>query len=123
MSAAFLSPDQVKALSARASEVACLHCEARYASLGEGIGSALFRACRKTWGTGPSTTSARLCSEASDHIIHAWKYRDHVSGLLLQKAPKGFIPLYLHNGSLAPALAANGAIWVDFRKVEKELGL
>ena len=35
MSATFLSPDQVKALSARATEVACLHCEARYASLGE----------------------------------------------------------------------------------------
>ena len=35
MSSAFLSPDQVKALSAHADEVARRHCEARYASLGE----------------------------------------------------------------------------------------
>ena len=35
MSATFLSPNQVKALSARASEVARRHCEARGASLGE----------------------------------------------------------------------------------------
>ena len=69
MNAAFLSPDQVKALSARANEIARLHCEARYASLGGGFGSALFRACRKSWVTSPSTTAARLCSEPSDHII------------------------------------------------------
>lgn len=42
MSSAFLSPDQVKALSDRASEVARRHCEARYASLGDGIGFAYF---------------------------------------------------------------------------------
>ena len=121
MSATFLSPDQVKALSDRASEVACLHCEAQYASLGDGIGTALFRACRKTWGTGPSTTSARLCSEAADHIMHAWKHRDHISGLLLQQTSKDFVPLYLHNASLGPKLAERGSLWIDLKEIEKEL--
>ena len=121
MSATFLSPDQVKALSARADEINRRHCEARYASLGDGIGSALFRACRKTWGTGPCTTAARLCSEAADHIMHAWKHRDYVSGLLLQQTSKGFVPLYLHNVSLGPKLAERGSLWIDLVEIEKEL--
>ena len=123
MSADFLTDAQVKALSARASEVARLHCEARFASLGDGFGSALFNACRESWGTGPSTTSARLCLEASDHIEHTWKHRDHFYGLVIKKTAKDFIPLYLANASLAPALAANGPVWVDFQAVTKELGL
>ena len=121
MSSAFLSTDQVKALSARADEVARRHCEARYASLGDGIGSALFRACRKTWGTGPATTSTRLCSEASDHIIHAWKHRDHIGGLLLQRTHKGAIALYVQNRSLGPKLAERGSLWIDFQEARKEL--
>ena len=123
MSADFLTDAQVKALSARASEVARLHCEARYASLGNGVGSALFRAGRKSWGTGPSTTAASLCSEASDYIEHAWKHRDLFTGLVIQKTAKGVIPLYLANASLAPALAAKGSVWIDFQAVTKELGL
>ena len=123
MNNGFLSPAQVTTLSIRADEINRRHCEARYASLGDGIGSALFRACRKTWGTGPATTAARLCSEASDHIIHAWKYRDHIGGLLLQQTHKGFVSLYLHNVSLGPKLAERVSLWIDFQEVRKELGL
>ena len=123
MSADFLTDAQVKALSARASEVARLHCEARFASLGAGVSSSLFRACRTSWETGPRTTSAHLCSEASDIIKHAWKHHDLFAGLVIQKTAKGFIPLYLANASLAPALAAKGSVWVDFQAVTKELGL
>ena len=52
MSADFLTDAQVKALSARASEVVRLHCEARFASIGAGFGSTLFNTCRKSWGKG-----------------------------------------------------------------------
>ena len=121
MNNGFLSPEQVTTLSNRADEINRRHCEARYASLGDGIGSALFRACRKTWGTGPCTTAARLCSEASDHIIHAWKHRDHIGGLLLQRTHKGTIPLYLHNVSLGPKLAERGSLWIALVEIEKEL--
>ena len=117
----FLSPEQVTTLSNRSDEINRRHCEARYASLGDGIGSALFRACRKTWGTGPATTSARLCSEAADHIMHAWKHRDHIGGLLLQQTHKGFVPLYLHNVGLGPKLAERGSLWIDLKEIEKEL--
>ena len=121
MNNGFLSPEQVTTLSNRSDEINRRHCEARYASLGDGIGSALFRAFRKTWGTGPATTSARLCSEAADHIMHAWKHRDCVSGLLLQQTSKGFVPLYLHNVSLGPKLAERGSLWIDLVEIEKEL--
>ena len=82
-----------------------------------------FMLAEKAGELAPSTTAARLCSEASDHIIQAWKHRELFTGLVIQKTAKGFIPLNLANASLAPALAANGSIWLDLQAVTKELGL
>ena len=121
MTAKFLTPDEIKYLSERTLHTAETHVEKRYKKLGKGFGTALFHACMNDWGTGPTTTAARLNSEATDHIQNAWQYRDHIAGILLQRSDNGYLPLFLHNASLADKLAMSGSIWVDFRAVEREL--
>lgn len=120
MTAKFLTPDEVKVLSARAFSAAERHVETAYKTVGVGFGKALFNTCMRSWGSGPTSTAARLNSEATEHIIHAWKLRDHIVGLLLQRTEHGLIPLYLHNTSLAHKLSSEGSMWIDFTEVEKE---
>lgn len=119
--AKFLSPEDVLALSKRSYDHARLQVEARYTSMGKGFGSALFEVCLRLWGAGPVTTATRLNSDASDHIITAWQYREHVAGLLLQRHENKLIPLFMHNTSLAEKLCGRGGLWIDFNKVAKEL--
>jgi len=121
MTAKFLTPDEVTHLKQRAYAVAEQHVENRYRRLGKGFGAALFRSCLSNWCCGATTVAARLNSEAAHHIENAWQYRDHVAGVLLQRCDRGYLPLFLHNSSLADKLAMSGSIWVDFRAVEKEL--
>lgn len=118
MTAKFLTRKEAAKQSERSFEIAKKHMEKRY---GKNFGIALLSACMKLWGTGAITTVARLNSNASDAIIHAWKYRDHISGVLLQRHNNDYLPLFLQNSSLAYKLIDNGSIWVDFRKVEEEL--
>lgn len=121
MTAKFLTPDEVSHLKQRAFSIAEQHVENRYHKLGKGFGAALFRSCLAKWGCGATTVAARLNSEATDHIQNAWQYRDHIAGILLQRSDNGYLPLFLHNASLADKLAMSGSIWVDFRAVEREL--
>jgi len=121
LTAKFLSPDEVRRLKKRSYDVAQKHVESRYSNLGSGVGTAMFRACMADWGCGATATAARLGSEAASHIEHAWQYREHITGILLQRCENTYIPLFLHNSSLADKLSTCGSIWVDFRKVESEL--
>ena len=119
--AKFLSPDEVRAQAKQSYDNARAHVETRYNELGNGFGTALFDVCKCLWGTGPATTAVRQNGDASDHIIHAWQYREHVAGLLLQKYENQMIPLFMQNTNLAERLCGRGGLWIDFKRVAKEL--
>jgi len=122
MPAKFLTPEEVSHLRQRAYSIAEQHVENRYSTLGKGFGAALFRSCLANWGCGATTVAARLNGEAAEHIRNAWLFRDQIAGILLQRCDRGYLPLFLHDASLADKLAMSGSIWVDFRAVERELG-
>jgi len=121
MTAKFLTPHEIKYLAKCTLQTAKNHVEKRYKKQGEGFGTALFNACMKDWGSGPTTTAARLNSDASDHIENAWQFHDQIAGVLLQRSDRGYLPLLLQNSSLADKLAMSGSMWVDFKTVVKEL--
>ena len=121
MTAKFLTPVEVKHLTRRSYVVSEQHVEDRFKVLGDGFGSALFRACLYTWGCGSAATAAKLNSDVADYIENAWEHRKHFAGLLIYPAVGRQISALIMCRSQLDKLAGRGSIWIDFRAIELEL--
>ena len=115
----YYTPEQLAKIRIKNDEKAEKHLSAIY---GATFGSALYRACVKTWGCGPAVATARL-SDATNEITAAWALKNDLAGLLLRKDGLSYVPLYLSSEALAYKLCGKSDLWISFNAIHKELKL
>ena len=118
----FLTPGQILQTAKCSEEINRQRMRECYFTLGDAFADALFDVCMAEWTTGPAVTSMRLSNSAKDHILHAWQYRDDISGiLLLRKDLDEFVPLFIHRPSLAHKLSDKTSLWINFRAIKEAM--
>ena len=119
--AQWLEIDQVIQIRDRALENAIYRCKAVYAPLGVDFARALFFTHMQIWGVGPSVAADRLTRIACEPILATWQWSENLSGILLKRNEKEFVPLLLQTPAIAKKLTEPGDLWIDFVELRKAL--
>ena len=119
--AQWLEIDQVIQIRDKALENAIYRCKKVYAPLGDDFSRALFFTHMQIWGVGPSVAADRLTRIAYEPILTTWQWSENLSGILLKRHEKEFVPLLLQTPAIAKKLTEPGDLWIDFVELRKTL--